>query len=309
METYAKELLAPARKPKEFRQVWTKGIDDVWGIDLADMGEWHESNNGYKYIFVAVDAFSRFAWCVPMRRKTESESWDALATVMRRADTKPERVWVGQGTEFYNKIWTANLKKMKIERYSTFGQYKVAIAERFIRTLKERIWFEFVKNNNRKWVNILDEIVDDYNDTVNYTGLSPRQSRMPRNAGKIFRLYKRTKVGKPRYKLGQWVRISRVKGTFEKGFHPRWSYEIYKIVSIRLNEPVSYYLQDYYGEEIKGAFYESELQPVADKDFFPAEKVLKTRKNKGVVEKLVKLLGYDKPVWLPAEAVGALEEV
>ena len=102
------------------------------------------------------------------------------------------------------------------------------------------------------------------------------------------------------------MRISRIKGRFEKGFHPNWSYQVYKIHAIRLNKPITYYLQDYYGEKIEGAFYEPELQKVADADYFPVERVIKTRTRNGVKENLSKLLGYDRPVWLPAASTEAL---
>ena len=64
-----------------------------------------------------------------------------------------------------------------------------------------------------------------------------------------------------------------------------------------------YMVDDFYREPIEGSFYESELQLVADKDFFPVEKVLKVRKTKGKVEKLVKFMGYKEPRWMPADSL------
>ena len=242
MEDVAREVMSPVRKPKRFRQVIADGVDDIWAMDLAEMGEWEKENDGYKFIMVVIDVFSRFAWCVPMKKKDAGTSWEAFETVL--AGRTPNKIWVDQGGEFYNAVWDRKLKALDITRYSTYSAYKVSVAERFIRTLKEKIWFNFVKNGDRKWLNLLDGIVEEYNNTVNYTGLSPKAARRRENERKILKLYKRTKVVRPKFKLGSWVRIARTKDVFEKGFHPRWTYEIFKIVKIRLNQPTTYYLQD-----------------------------------------------------------------
>jgi hypothetical protein len=151
-------------------------------------------------------------------------------------------------------------------------------------------------------------MVTEYNTTEHSSiKMTPREARLPSSADALWALIPKPEVGKPKYKLNQWVRMSRAKGLFEKGFHPNWSYEIYKIVEIRMNEPVRYYLQDYDGEPVLGAFYEEELQPVADATFFPIEKVIKTRTVKGRKEALVKFMGYKEPRWRPASEVGELD--
>ena len=305
METYTDELMRRVVKPKVFAPVRVRSLDDVWAMDLADFGEWNGNNDGYKYILVVVDVLSRFAWCRPLKTKDAKQVWDAIQSVMDESGKKPASMWVDKGTEFYNSLWTSKLKHLGIDRYSTYGTYKSTIAERFIQTLKHRIWRHFIAKNTRKWIDVLDEQVKDYNTTEHSAlGMSPREAREKED--ELLDRYPEPVVGKPRYKLGDWVRISRLKGLFEKGFHPNWSYEIFKIVGIRKNVPVLYELVDYDGERIEGAFYESDLQPVADPSYFPVEKVLKTRKVKGRTEKLVKLLGYKEPRWLLGDDVGAL---
>lgn len=92
------------------------------------------------------------------------------------------------------------------------------------------------------------------------------------------------------------MRINRLKGLFEKEFHPTWSAEI---VGIALDKPVRYHLVDYFGEDVVGSFYDNDLQPVADPTFFPVEKVLQTKK-------LVKFVGYKEPRWLSPEQLADL---
>ena len=97
-----------------------------------------------RYALVVIDAFSRYAWAQPLKSKTPQAVWAAMQTILDDANTKPERLWVDQGTEFYNKLWTDKLKQLNITRYSTFGEYKVSIAERFIRMLKTNLFRQFL---------------------------------------------------------------------------------------------------------------------------------------------------------------------
>lgn len=302
MEQYAAELMHRYTKPKTYSQIYADGVNDIFGLDLADMAEWSSQNDGFKFILVCVDIFSRFAWCVPLKTKNAAEVWAAFESVIKH--NKPRNIWVDRGGEFYNKVWDVKLKNDDIKRYSTYGEYKVSMAERFIQTLKSHIWKQFIIRGRHEWLDILPAIVAEYNNTRHSSiGMTPTEARDPRNAAALFELVKESKPVKPKYKIGDWVRIARIKGKFEKGFHPNFSYEIYRIVGIKLDAPTMYELADYGGELIEGKFYEAELTPVSDPDFFPVEKVLKERTKGGRREVLVQFLGYKEPEWLPKSHV------
>lgn len=295
MEQFVKETMRPFHKPKEFRQVISSGLDDIWAMDIADMSEWAPENNGYKNILVVVDVFSRFAWCRPLKTKNANDVWSAFNSILQTG-VKPSKIWVDKGSEFYNKVWATHLKSKGIEIYSTFGgEYKVSIAERFIRTIKNRLWFSFMTKGTHKWIDILQPIVDSYNKSIHSTiHMTPTEARTPQSENKLFALIKQPIRGKPLYKLGQWVRIARLKGKFEKGFHGNFSAEQFKIIGIKVNKPVMYELEDYDGKNIDGSFYESELSPVKNHDFYPIEKILERRRGKA----LVQYLGYKEPQWI-----------
>ena len=91
------------------------------------------------------------------------------------------------------------------------------------------------------------------------------------------------------FSIGDWVRISRLKGIFEKGYLANWSAEIFKIVSINYGNPTTYVLADYNGERIEGSFYAQELQKTNLTDVYLIERVIRRRKG----EVLVKWLGWD----------------
>ncbi len=306
MEQFAREITKGKRKPKEHAKVYTAGIDDIWAMDLADMREVEQYNDGYKMILCCVDCFSRYAWCVPLKTKNAQEVWEAFAKILREADSKPNTIWVDRGTEFYNSVMTAKLKDLGIGRYSTYMPYKVSIAERFIKTLKHKFWFHFMKTGGRKWIDVLDKLVAEYNEEDKHTTLKmrPEQARDETNERNLLnRQYPQPVRGKPKFKLNEWVRVSRTKGIFEKGFHPTWSFGIFRIIGINHSKPVMYQIEDYYGLKQNGSFYESELQKVADANFWPVEKVLEEKTVNGQVYQKAKIMGYEKPAWVLKENV------
>ena len=95
-----------------------------------------------------------------------------------------------------------------------------------------------------------------------------------------------------KFQLGDWVRISKVKRIFEKGYTANWSQEIFQIVSTTILEPPMYYLEDYNGEKIKGCFYIEELQKTELHDIFLINEILKQKKIHGRKQYLVSWVGY-----------------
>jgi L-rhamnose mutarotase len=292
LKKYSQELHKPFIKKFRRRKVVSDGIDDIHSCDLIDMGEWVNDNDGYRYMLNVVDVFSRFAWSIPLKTKTSKE----VVKAFEKIDRKPNKIWVDEGKEFYNKDMDAYLKKHKITRYSTYGDHKSAIVERFNKTLKTNMWKRFTEKQTRRWIDMLDDLIKEYNNKYHTSiAMTPVKASMKKNEENLMKFqYGDEKMSnKSKYNIGDWVRISRIKGTFEKGYLPNWSAEIFKIVGINYTDPVTYELQDYSGEKVKGSFYEQEIQKTEQKDVYLIEKEIKRRKVKGKTEVLVKWLGWD----------------
>ena len=156
--------------------------------------------------------------------------------------------------------------------------------ERFNRTLKERMYRAFTANNSYEYVTLLPDLVDSYNDSVHRSiGLAPSQVSWKNDAQVWKRLYggKRTKTKTFALKVVDWVRLSKARRTFKKGYLPGWTEEVFRIRSRRLDRiqvPV-YKLKEYDDTWVQGTFYEPELQKVRVSldDFFRVEKILKRR--------------------------------
>ena len=291
-------LHKPTRKPKLYRRIYTKGIDYLYQCDLVDLSSFHQENDGYKWIITIIDTFSKKAWAFKMKRKSASSIVEVMTPFFRI--NSPQKMQFDQGSEFYNSLFLKLLKKHKIKHYSVYSEQKAAIIERFNRTLKERMFRYFTSRGSHRWVDILQDLVDGYNSSKHRsTSFAPNdvtvanERKVRKNLfPKIKKLKEHTKAA---FKVGDTVRITRKKGTFEKGYEMNWSWEVFKISKILSHTyPVTYRVSDLYkGEEIKGSFYKSELQLV-DKsdDIWPIEKIITTRRRGGQSEYLVKFMGY-----------------
>ena len=281
----AEELHKPAKRKFNKRRVMVSGIDKIWAADLADMTAFKDYNDGYTFLLLVIDIFSKYGYLVPLKNKKGETVANALKTIFK--ERKPEKLWTDKGREFYNK----DVKEL-IELYSTENEEKSSIVERWIRTIKEKMWKYFTDNNTYNYMNVLPELVEDYNNTVHSSiKMTPIDTSKKKNELTVWRnLYPdRYKINKltPKFSVGDEVRITKKKKVFEKGYTTRWTEEIFTIKEIQNTDPITYKLEDLQEEEIKGTFYEPELQKT-EQQIYRIEKIIKKEKNKS----LVKWKGY-----------------
>lgn len=190
------------------------------------------------------------------------------------------------GTEFYNSHFRKLAKDFDINHYSTYTHIKATFAERVIRTLREKLGKLFTLNGNFNWVNIIDEVVDNYNNTKHTkTKLKPSKVNKRNEKFLLENIYKEKKVltNKHKFKIGDVVRISKFKKLFEKSSSRNWSTELFKIVSTNKKYPPTYLLEDIQGQPILGQFYESELLKTKYPDIYLIDRVIKKKGNKSYV--------------------------
>jgi len=302
LKTMSKELHKPVVRRFKRAQVITKGIDDVWACDLADMGEFRKENENYRYILTVIDCFSRFAWAKAVKDKTGDTVLNAFKEIVSESKRKPSRIWSDQGKEFLNKKMKKWLDDNDITLYHTYGEHKASIVERFNRTLKSIMWKRLTAEQTEKWIDWIPEILEIYNTTKHSSiKMTPEKASLKKHESKLWKYqYGDAQVDaaeekpeeKQKFKLGDWVRISKVKRTFEKGYTHNWSQEIFKIFEMAMTSPPTYKLKDTNGEVIKGSFYGQELQKTALGDVFLVEKVIKSRTVNGKKQDFIKWIGY-----------------
>ena len=168
------------------------------------------------------------------------------------------------------------LKENDIETYSTFTEGKSVVAERFIKTLKNKIYKHMTTIGENVYFNDLDDIVKKYNNTV-HSSLEMKPKDVTDDS--FVEYSEETNKKSPKFKVGYNVRISKYKNIFAKDYTPNWSEEDFVVNKVQNTVPWTYLIDDLNGEEIKGSFYEKELQKTNQKEF-RIEKVIKKKSDK-----------------------------
>ena len=235
---------------------FAKRINEIWCLDLAFMDNLSEFNNGVKYLLICVDVFSRLVRVQSMKSKYASDAVAAFKKMLRK-NTKPDKVWVDQGTEFGGEF-KKFCKSRDIKIYSTRSETKPAVAERAIRSLK-KIIYRYMEENGDKYVQKMDSFVNTMNTRVNRSiGKSPKNVK---NSDFLSIFYKNPIIEykKPLFKIGDKVRISKYDIPFRKGYKSQFTSEVFEIFKIATLKPPTYNLHGEQGDEILGKFYEQEL--------------------------------------------------
>ena len=245
----AEELHKPVRRTFQKRRVYVKGLDEIWAADLIEMRPFAESNNGVNYLLAVIDIFSKYAWLAPLKNKKGDSVANALQDIFETSGRKPNKMWVDDGKEFWNK----NVRSL-VELYSTKNEEKSCVVERLNRTLKEDMWKYFSANNTFKYIDILQTFVDKYNNEFHESiKMTPIEASNKKNENLVWRnLYGDLKLASdsPKYAIGDKVRITKKKRQFEKGYTPNWTEEIFTISKIQYTDPITYKIIDYNNEEI-----------------------------------------------------------
>ena len=201
----ADELHRPIIRKFKKRKVYSSFKDNIWGVDLADMQSLSRYNKRIRYLLCAIDLFSKYAWVIPIKDKKGASIVNAFKKIISEG-RKPNKIWVDQGSEFYNKSFTDFLKMNNIEMYSTFNEGKSVIAERFIRTLKNKIYKHMTAISKNIYVDVLDDIVNKYNNTVHRT----IKMKLIDVTDDFFTEYnEESNKNDPKFKIGDHVRISK----------------------------------------------------------------------------------------------------
>lgn len=270
------------------------------------MSSLSEFNSGYKYLLVTIDCFSKFLWVAALKSKTAQAVLDAVKEM--KTMRKPKNWQVDKGGEF--RALADFMTEHSINFYTTQNpDTKAAFAERVIRTLKSRLYRYFTAANSWRYIDVLGDIVDSYNNTTHRTiGMKPtdvRRSDVKAIKKRMYPMLSNVRI-KFKFSVGDQVRLAKEKHYFEKGYKQGWTNEIFTISERLARVPPVYKVQDSSGEEIVGTFYEPELQKIIKKDdIYKIESILKRRHNNGKDEILVKWLGYPESAatWISVDDV------
>ena len=159
---FIRELLENLKK----RKVHSSFRDNILGVDLADMQLLSKFNNGFRFLLCVIDIFSKYAWVVPLKDKKGLSIVNGFQKILKESNRKPNKIWVDEGSKFYNNSFKKWLQDNDILMYSTNNKGKSVVAERFIRTIKNKIYKYMTSISKSVYIDKLDDIVKKYNNTT-----------------------------------------------------------------------------------------------------------------------------------------------
>ena len=220
-------LHKPVRKTYPRRKTIVSGMSQQMQSDLIDFAALKEFNDNYCYIIVLIDVFSKFAFVECVKNKTSQSMIAAFSKLLQRSGPFL-LLQTDRGTEFLNKPFQNWLKKQNIHFFNTYNyDTKAAIAERFIRTLKERLWRYFTFKNTRRYIDVIQDLVDSYNHTYHRSIKRAPAEVDEENQEIVWQtLYADTKTKQPKLKEGDTVRLAMTRVQFRKGYLPGWTEEM-----------------------------------------------------------------------------------
>ena len=279
------------------RKTIVAGLDSQWQGDLIDTQRLKRHNDGCSFIFTVIDVFSKQAWARPLKSKSGPTLVRAFSSILDETSRHPQKLQTDKGTEFRNRVFQSFLKKRRIHFFVSENEdIKAAVVERFNRTLKERLWRFFTHHNTLRYIEVLPQLVLAYNSTYHRAIKRAPKEVNRQNQGKVwYELFGDSPFPKKaRLKVGDRVRLSGARRVFRKGYLPSWTEEVFKVSHVLSTNPTTYRIVDELEEQVKGTFYEQELQKVKvplDK-LYKVEKIVSRRRIRGKLQYFVKWEGF-----------------
>ena len=263
-------LHKPLRRRFKRNPVIAEFPKELMMVDLVDMREFSRENDGHNYILTAIDVFSKLAFAVALKNKSMNSVRNGMEIILKQYS--PLKLMTDNGTEFKNKVFVDLMKKYNIFHYfSKNKDIKCSVVERLNRTLKNRMFRYFTSKGNRRYLDVLDDLVKAYNESY-HRSIKMAPVHVSNNNAKIVfknlygfeskREYLR-KMKRPRLTQDDTVRRKYDLNIHDRGYYPNWTDEIYKVYKTisGLNKPY-YKLKHESGNVIEKRFYPEEVQKV-----------------------------------------------
>jgi hypothetical protein len=266
----AREIHTPVRHNYPRRKVICNFIDEIHTGDLMDYSHAPisgKNNQKFRYILVNMDVFSKYAWVFFIPTKDTNNLINCYKQIFRQR--KPKMLWWDQERGIFGDKFKKFLNDEDVKLYHTYSELKAVCAERLIRTLKlncERIKTQHeLENKKFSLYDVLPKVVKQYNNTIHSTiGMTPTQASKKENEKELQSRYTEDYYsynppsGKL-FKVGDLVRLYKWKSTFEKGYTPTFTKEIFVVSKVNSTRPQTYQVSSLEGEPISGSVYSWEL--------------------------------------------------
>jgi len=276
-------LHKPVRHNFKRNRVLASRPNEHWQADLVDMQAYSKDNDGYKYILMIIDVFSKMLQAIPLKTKNANEMKSAFIKAFQ--DQSPDFLFTEEGSEFTNTIVRSYFEEMEVHHLVAQNkETKAAVVERVNRTIKSRMFKYFTSLGKHKWLDVLPQLVTAYNHSYHRSIKMRPVDVSLSNVKKVFQNlygcrneieYLQTSKKAPKAKPGDFVRIKYKYNTFDKGYYPYWRDKVFTIKSVNTSTSKPTYTLVYGNQTLKKRFYEEEIQPIPYPEKWRIEKIIR----------------------------------
>ena len=274
-----------------------KNIGGIAASRFFFVNEISEDNDGIQYIFSAIDIFTKRGFCVPQIKCDAVSAINSLKIIFNSINVRPKSIVSDPGPEFDNKKFKKYMNDIGFKLIFSKSENKCSTVERFQKTIQRKIYLYITEFETRRFVHILHKIVENYNSsTHSFLKASPFDVEVDKEIqNKVMILHAKkvqsVKKQKPKFKIGDVVRIALKKSPFHRSYNLQRTYERFVVYSVdtKLKIP-RYLLKDENGVIIKGNFLAHEMVKV-DLDRYRAT-IIKTKSVAGEKLYLHRFKGY-----------------
>ena len=308
LDTYSK--FKEYRRPKYFNPVYVHGKREQFEADVVKFNDrLMVDATGHSNLLVLIDVFTKYVYLFPLKQITAKQTSKCLETLFSEEVNRPKNLRTDSGGEFVNRMVKKVLNKYNIKHYIARNKNKCSVVERFNRTIQRLIYQMCRYFNTNDWISILDNAKSIYLNRSHRTiKMTPLEAEKEENQAKLREIYAEKykeaeiKRKKPKFKVGDTVRISILRTGFARGYHQNFTTEIWTVCDVFTNLPQPRYrVKDDNGEILLCVLNENELVAFKKKDnVYRIDKILKERRRKGRKEFFVHWLGYpnSKNSWI-----------
>lgn len=306
-------LFRDVKRPTKRAKFMAYTLNGKWSSDLLDLHQFQAENNGHTFFICFVDVLSRFALGYPLKNKAATSVRDALQKAIAERGQAPSILSTDQGTEYKGKAGEFMKSSGIQHNLSNDTVPKSAIAERFLRTIRDRLNRFFSESDSHTWIHVIPKIIASYNGSPHRAhGLAPRDVNEA-NAGVVWRILYADTINqrpipgrkpdrrriinrkKPKYSVGDTVKITLGRyNPLLKRSGRRFTIEDFTVAQVLNRRGVHCYrLKDARDEQLIGVFYEEEMQATRNEEqIYRVERILRRRTFKGRRQVLIRWYGY-----------------
>ena len=123
------------------------------------MGLLSSENKNVKYLLWVTDILTKYAWVKPLKDKKSKTVLNAFIEIVNESNQKPNKLWVNQGREFYNKLMQEWLGNNNILMYCTHNEGKSVITKRFTKALKVKTYKKLIANECKSYLSLIKNLL------------------------------------------------------------------------------------------------------------------------------------------------------